>query len=94
MQSPPKIEFTVQMWREGRNYIAHAMPLDVMSSGDNPEEAKRAVDEAVRIFIDTARDQGTLDEILLECGYEYSNNQWICPTWLSVEKHQLALSAS
>ena len=63
------IEYTVQIWKEGDQYIAHAMPLDVMSSGKTPEEAKRAVEEAVEVFIATAKDMGTLNDILEECGY-------------------------
>ncbi len=34
-----RIEYTVQVWKEGNRYIAHAMPLDVMSSGGSPEKA-------------------------------------------------------
>ena len=30
------IEYTVQIWQEGDQFIAHAMPLDVMSSGATP----------------------------------------------------------
>ena len=63
------IEYTVQIWKEGNQYIAHAMPLDVMSSGITPEEAKRAVKEAVDLFIATAKEMGTLNDILEECGY-------------------------
>ena len=62
------IEYTVQVWKEGERYIAHAMPLDVMSSGKTPEEAKRAVKEAVELFIATAKDVGALNDILEECG--------------------------
>jgi hypothetical protein len=29
------IDYTVQIWREGNQFIAHAMPLDVTSSGGN-----------------------------------------------------------
>ena len=63
------IEYTVQICKEGDQCIAHAMPLDVMSSGKTPEEAKRAVKEAVELFIATAKDMGTLNDILEECGY-------------------------
>ena len=44
--------------------IAHAMPLDVMSSGQTPEQARQALDEAVRLFLDTAAEVGTLEEVL------------------------------
>lgn len=64
------IEYTVQIWKEGNQFVAHAMPLDVMSSGRTPEEARKALDEAVHLFLVTAADMGTLDEILEEAGYE------------------------
>ena len=44
------IEYTVQIWKEGNQYVAHAMPLDVISSGATPEEARNALDEAVKLF--------------------------------------------
>jgi len=62
------IEYTVQIWKEADQYIAHAMPLNVMSAGKTPEEAKRAVKEAVDLFLATAREMGTLNEILQQCG--------------------------
>ena len=39
------------------------MPLDVMSSGKTPDEARKALDEAVHIFLVTAADLGTLEEV-------------------------------
>ena len=63
------VEYTVQIWQEGKQFIAHAMPLDVMSSGRTPEEARKALDEAVHLFLITAMDMGTLEEILQEDGY-------------------------
>ena len=42
------------IWKEGDQFIAHAMPLDVASSGPTPETARQAVDEAVRLFLATA----------------------------------------
>ena len=63
------IEYTVQVWKEGDQFVAHAMPLDVMSSGKTPEEAGKALDEAVRLFVATAAEMGTLQEVLREQGY-------------------------
>ncbi len=71
------IEYTIQIWKEGHQFIAHAMPLDVMSSGKTPEEAKQALDEAVYLFLETAADIGTLDEILQEAGYELKQENWM-----------------
>lgn len=60
------IDYTVQIWEEDDQFIAHAMPLDIMSSGVHPEEARKALDEAVHLFLVTARDMNTLNEILQE----------------------------
>jgi predicted RNase H-like HicB family nuclease len=46
-----KIDYAVQVWRERNQYVAHAMPLDVASSGETPEGARQAADEAVRLFL-------------------------------------------
>ena len=84
---PMKIEYTVQIWSEGEQFVAHAMPLDVMSSGRTPEEARAALDEAVHVFLVTAADEGSLEEILCEDGYERQGGEWISPSWVATEKH-------
>ncbi len=68
------LEYTVQVWGEGGQFIAHAMPLDVSSSGRTPQDARLAVEEAVRCSLKTASDAGTLTEILEDCGYEQRDN--------------------
>lgn len=64
-----KLGYTVQLWREGGQYIAHAMPLDVASSGATPTGARAALAEAVNLFLKTAQEEGTLERILEETGY-------------------------
>jgi len=87
------IDYTAQIWKEGSQYVAHAMPLDVMSSGKTPEEARQALDEAVHLFLVTADDMGTLDEILQETGYELREGRWISPPWVAIERHSATLGA-
>jgi predicted RNase H-like HicB family nuclease len=65
-----KIETTVTVWREEGHFLAHAMPLDVMSSGPTPDAARAAVAEAVRAFVEAATEHGTLGAVLEECGYK------------------------
>jgi predicted RNase H-like HicB family nuclease len=85
------IEFTVQIWKEGNQFVAHAMPLDVVSSGKTPEEARKALDEAVHLFLVTAADIGTLNEILQEAGYELKVGRWVGPSWVAIEEHSAVL---
>lgn len=84
-----KIDYSVQLWREDDQYIAHAMPIDVASSGPTPEAARQAVDEAVRVFLATAAEQGTLDEVLEDAGYRHAGSGWRGPEWQGVEQHSL-----
>jgi predicted RNase H-like HicB family nuclease len=88
-----QIEFMVQVWQEGRQFIAHAMPLDVASAGESPATARAALDEAVRLFLKTAEDQGTLTEVLEEAGYAPEGDRWRSPTWLSVEHAATSIPA-
>jgi hypothetical protein len=68
------------------------MPIDVMSSGPSPDVARKALDEAVRVFLLTAVDAGTLDDVLEECGYTRRDNAWVSPEFVSLERHTLALA--
>lgn len=86
MEKELNIDYTVQIWLEGQHYTAHAMPIDVMSSGLSPDEARQAVDEVVHLFLVTAKDMGTLDEILEECGYSHQKQYWMSPSWIAIEK--------
>ena len=86
------LETTVHIWKEGGQYVAHAMPLDVMSSGSTPESARLALDEAVRAFLLTAADAGTLEQVLEESGYERHGDQWLSPNFVALERHELAVS--
>jgi predicted RNase H-like HicB family nuclease len=86
------IEYTVHIWKEGNQFVAHAMPLDVMSSGLTPDEARAALDEAVHLFLATAADNGSLEEILHEAGYEQRDGGWISPSWVATEKRSTAIA--
>ena len=81
------IDYTVQIWQEGGQFIAHAMPLDIMSSGTTSQQAREALQEAVELFFATAAELGTLSDILAETGYGYHEGVWISPTWIAVERH-------
>jgi predicted RNase H-like HicB family nuclease len=93
MIKPMKIEYTVQIWSERDQFVAHAMPLDVMSSGRTPEKARAALDEAVHLFLVTAADQGSLEVILHDAGYELRSGEWFSPSWAATERHSTALPA-
>ena len=75
MSRKTEIEYTVQVWQEGEQFVAHAMPLDVMSCGPTPELASQALREAVELYLVTAGETGALGEVLEEAGYRPSSFQ-------------------
>lgn len=85
------IDMTVQIWKEGRQYVAQALPLDIVSSGPTPDDARAAVTEAVQAFVLTAQDQGVLREVLEECGYREENGRWMAPEWVALERRAVSL---
>ena len=93
MSAKAKIEYTVQVRQEGKQFVAHAMPLDVMSCGPTPERASQALREAVELYLATATEAGTLAEVLEEVGYESKGQRWISPTWVALEKQSVPLGA-
>ncbi len=86
------IDYTIQIWQEGNQFLAHAMPLDVMSSGPTPEDARKALDEAVRVFVKTAADTGALEQVLDEVGYRLEGGRWVSPPWVAIERHSTAIA--
>jgi predicted RNase H-like HicB family nuclease len=92
MSGTMNIEYSAQIWKEGNQYIAHAMPLDVMSAGPSPEEARNALDEAVHLFLVTAADMGTLEDVLQESGYKLRQGGWVSPTWVAIERRSVVVT--
>jgi predicted RNase H-like HicB family nuclease len=87
------IDLTISVWEEGGQFVAQAMPLDVLSSGATPEAAREAVSKAVRCFLMTARDTGTLNEVLTDCGYHKLDGSWRSPAWVGIERRALKIPA-
>jgi len=58
--------FDALVWKEGRAYVSYCPQFDVSSCGDTVEEAQRMLREAVCLFIEGAKELGTLQKILDE----------------------------
>ena len=62
------------------------MPIDVASAGSTPAQDRVAVEEAAHLFLSTAQEMGTLQEVLEECAYEFREGAWQAPECVSVER--------
>lgn len=85
------IQFTVQIFKEGRLYVAHTPELDVSSCGGTQAKAKANLLEAVRLFIDEADKMGTLQQILEEAGFVKNKSTLQSPKYISTQRARLPL---
>ncbi len=81
-----EIAYTVHMFKEGETYVAHVPELDVSSCGATDEEARKNIRDAVRGFVETSADMGTLPEILEEAGYVREGDAWRAPEFVSLDR--------
>ena len=81
-----ELGYTVHIFREGDTYVAYVPELDVSSCGASDEEARRNIRDAVRGFVETSRDMGTLGEILEEAGYVLEGDAWRAPEFVSLDR--------
>ena len=85
------LRFTVRIFKEGPIFVAHVPELDISSCGDTESQAQRNIRDAVAGFVETAKELGTLKEILEESGYRFENGCWREPELVGVEQMHLEL---
>jgi len=64
MKNLSELTFTVQIFKEDDMYVSHNSELNVSSCGENIEQAKNNLKDALRGFLKSAYKMGTLEEIL------------------------------
>ena len=88
-----EINFTAQIWREGKTYVSYCPELDVSSCGNSSEKAKKNLIEAVAAFLEETKKMGTLKEILQESGFaKEGQKKWNAPEWISLGRERVLIS--
>jgi hypothetical protein len=86
-----EIQFTTQIFKEGRTFVAHTRELDVSSCGGTQQRALQNLKEAVRLFLDEAGKMGTLEQILAEAGYLKRKSKLQGPRFITTQRVSLPL---
>ncbi len=68
--STRQLQLTIEVWKKGNWYLARAPELDFISQGKTPKEARKNLLEVIRIQFREMRGMGTLEDYLIECGFE------------------------
>jgi predicted RNase H-like HicB family nuclease len=72
-----RLQLTIEILKKGDWYLARAPELDFISQGRTPDEAKKNILEVIKIQFSEMREMGTLEDYLLECGFETRNDDII-----------------
>ncbi|MGD0227730.1 MAG: type II toxin-antitoxin system HicB family antitoxin [Terriglobia bacterium] len=80
------ISFTVHTFKEGKMFVAYVPELDLSSCGATDEDARKNIRDAIRGFLETCAEMGTLAEILEEAGYEHEGETWRAPEFVSLDR--------
>jgi len=83
---PVKIEFTSQVFKEGKMYVAHTPELDLSSCATTQTKAQKNLIEAVRLFLEEAEKKGSLHQILAEAGFVRRNNRLVGPRFVLTQR--------
>ena len=75
------IRIPLSLWKEGDVYVSFTPALDLSTCGDTRDEAIRNMDEAARLFFQTAEERDCLQELLESYGWQLSEDErWIPPS--------------
>jgi predicted RNase H-like HicB family nuclease len=72
-----ELNITIEIRKKGNWFLARAPELDFISQGRTREEAKKNLLEVARIQFKEMKEVGTLEDYLLECGFETKENDII-----------------
>ena len=86
-----EIQFTTQIFKEGRMFVAHTRELDLSSCGGTQQKALANLKEAVRLFLEEAGKMGTLPQILEEAGYLKRKSKLQGPKFITTQRVSLPL---
>lgn len=64
-----ELSITIEVWRKGEWFVARAAELDFVSQGKTFDEARRNLQEVIKIQFEEMKEMGTLREYLAECGF-------------------------
>ena len=72
-----RISLEIKVFKEGDAYVALCPELNVSSFGDDIENAKVSLREALEAFLEECEAMGTLQEVLEDAGFVKEKESWI-----------------
>ena len=81
-----KIEFTSQVFKEGKMFVAFTPDLDISSCATTKARALANLQSAVRLFLEEAERKGSLKQILDEAGFSRRKHSLVGPKLVQTKR--------
>ena len=86
-----EVNLPVLFFREGENFIAYTPALDLSTSAESFEQAKKRFGEVVHLFFEEIIKKGTLEQVLADSGWEKPKEKWQPPVFIGQESQQVSV---
>lgn len=87
------VKLPVSIFKEGKQFVAYTPVLDLSTSANTYEDAKRRFGEVVSIFFEETIKKGTLGEVLESLGWQKIKKQWTPPSIISQNLQEIKIPA-
>ena len=84
-------KFQLQIFKQGKQFVAYTPALDLSTSGRTEKEAKARFSEILDIFFEELVEAGTLDVVLKNLGWQKERSQWQPPKIVSHQEIKFSI---
>ena len=86
-----RIEFTSQIFKEGKMFVAYTPELDISSCATTKTKALANLQQAVRLFLEETEKKGSLHQILKEAGFSRRKRTLVGPKLVDTKRMTMPL---
>ncbi len=72
-----RILYSTEMSKSGQSFIAFCPELVVTAFGDNPGDARQALQDEISAYLEDCEELGILEEVLEEAGFYDNGEAWV-----------------
>lgn len=81
----------VTILKEGKFFVAYTPALDLSTSAESFDEAKKRFEEIVHIFLNELMEKGTLNKVLTDLGWQKIQKSWLPPKIVANESTSFSI---
>ena len=94
MKNSFRTKLTIAVYKEGDQFIASCPALDLCAQGLSLKDAQKNFEETFSLFLEEVVKKGTLDQVLLDCGWKKETKSWSPPQFITNLEEEVSIPVS